>query len=110
MKYLKYIGKKANKASESLKYVSHDKIQKTLRKYIELLKKNELKIIKQNLKDLKKNKRKNLNDRLLLDKKRIHNMRRSLKEIIKFIDSKVEKFDYKYDKNKILNHINKLKN
>ena len=32
------------------------------------------------------------------------------KEIIKFIDSKVEKFDYKYDKNKILNHINKLKN
>ena len=30
MKYLKYIGKKANKASESLKYVSHDKIQKTL--------------------------------------------------------------------------------
>ena len=43
-----------------------------------------MKIIKQNLKDLKKNKRKNLNDRLLLDKKRIHNMRRSLKEIIKF--------------------------
>ena len=32
------------------------------------------------------------------------------KEIIKFIDSKVEKFDYKYDKDKILNHINKLKN
>ncbi len=84
MKYLKYIGKKANKASESLKYVSHNKIQKTLSKYIELLKKNELKIIKQNLKDLKKNKRKNLNDRLLLDKKRIHNMRKSLKEIIKF--------------------------
>ena len=42
MKYLKYIGKKANKASESLKYVSHDKIQKTLRKYIELLKKKRI--------------------------------------------------------------------
>ena len=65
MKYLENIGKKAKKASENLKSIRHKKIQKTLGDYSSLLKKNESKIVKENMKDLKKIKRKNLIDRLI---------------------------------------------
>ena len=81
MKYLKNIGIKAKKASESLKKVRHKRIQKTLGDYSGLLKLNESKIIKENLKDLKKAKRKNLIDRLVLDQNKIHEIRSGLKTI-----------------------------
>ena len=71
MKYLENIGKKAKKASENLKKVKHKRIQKALEDYSSLLKLNESKIIKENLKDIKKAKRKNLIDRLILDQNKI---------------------------------------
>ncbi len=84
MKYLENIGKKAKKASENLKSIRHKKIQKTLGDYSSLLKKNESKIVKENMKDLKKIKRKNLIDRLILDKNKINGIRTGLKEIKEF--------------------------
>ena len=84
MKYLENLGKKAKKAFENLKKIEHFKIQKTLIEYDCLIKDKEVKIIKENLKDLKKIKRKNLIDRLILDKKKIQQIRSSLKDIKKF--------------------------
>ena len=74
MKYLKNIGTKAKKAAENLKRIKHSKIQKTLGDYSFLIKKNEKKIIRENLKDIKKAKRKNLIDRLILDRNKIQNI------------------------------------
>ena len=84
MKYLKNIGIKAKKAFENLKKVEHRRIQKTLKDYSDLLKLNESKIIKENLKDLKKIKRKNLIDRLVLNQNKIHGIRAGLKTIKAF--------------------------
>ena len=84
MKYLKNIGIKAKKAFENLKRVEHRRIQKTLEDYSSLLKLNESKIIKENLKDLKKIKRKNLIDRLVLNQNKIHGIRAGLKTIKAF--------------------------
>ena len=84
MKYLEYIGKKAKKASENLKRVNHKRIQKALEDYSSLLKLNESKIIKENLKDIKKAKRKNLIDRLILDQNKISGIRSGLKTIKTF--------------------------
>ena len=82
MKYLINIGKKAKKASENLRMVKHTQIQKVLADYSGLLKKNKSKIIKENLKDQKKVKRKNLIDRLVLDQNKINSIRSGL-QIIK---------------------------
>ena len=68
MKYLENIGIKAKKAFENLKRIEHRRIQKALRDYSHLLQSNESKIIKENLKDVKKAKRGNLIDRLLYGK------------------------------------------
>ena len=84
MKYLKNIGIKAKKAFENLKRVEHRRIQKTLKDYSGLLKLNESKIIKENLKDLKKIKRKNLIDRLILNQNKIHGIQAGLKTIQTF--------------------------
>jgi len=84
MKYLQNIGIKAKKAFENLKRVKHKRIQKTLEDYSNLLKLNESKIIKENLKDLKKAKRKNLVDRLILSQNKIDGIRTGLKTIKKF--------------------------
>ena len=70
MSYLEQIGKNAKKAFEELKNVKHKKIKKVLDNYNQSLKKNTNKIIKENLKDLKNAKRKNLVDRLILNKKK----------------------------------------
>ena len=67
MSYLEQIGKNAKKAFEDLKDVKHKKIKKVLDSYNQSLKKNANKIIKENLKDVKNVKRKNLVDRLILD-------------------------------------------
>ena len=82
MKYLINIGKKAKKASENLRMVKHTQIQKVLADYSGLLKKNKSKIIKENLKDQKNVKRKNLIDRLVLDQNKINSIRSGL-QIIK---------------------------
>ena len=84
MKYLQNIGIKAKKAFESLKRVEHRRIQKALGDYSDLLKLNESKIIKENLKDLKKAKRKNLIDRLVLNQNKIYEIRAGLKTIKTF--------------------------
>tara|TARA_B100000586_G_scaffold108646_1_gene77983 strand:- start:3210 stop:4451 length:1242 start_codon:yes stop_codon:yes gene_type:complete len=78
MKYLENIGIKAKKAFENLKRVEHRRIQKALREYKRLLQLNESKIIKENLKDVKKSKRKNLIDRLALNEDKMHAIRNSI--------------------------------
>jgi len=84
MSYLENIGKNAKKAFEDLKNVKHAKIKKVLENYNKALKKNKKKIIKENLKDVRSIKRKNLVDRLILNDKRIEGIRHSINEIAKF--------------------------
>ena len=86
MSYLENIGKNARKAFEDLKKVKHEKIKKVLENYNKTLLKNKMKIIKENLKDVKNIKRKNLIDRLILNDKRIESIRHSINEIAKFKD------------------------
>ncbi len=86
MNYLYSIGKKAKKAFEDLKGVKHKRIRKVLENYNQSLLKNTSKIIRENLKDVKNVKRKNLVDRLILNKKRIESIRHSINEIAKFKD------------------------
>ena len=70
MKSIIEIGKKSKKAFENLKNVRHEKINKTLNDYIKLISANKNKIIKENAKDIKNLKRKNVLDRLTLDEKK----------------------------------------
>ena len=103
MKNIINIGKNSRKAFRSLSHVHHDKIKKVLKDYIFLIEKNKLKIIKENLKDIKQLKRRNLLDRLKLDDKRINGIVNSIKEIRKFKNLSV-KLDQWTEKN---NNINK---
>ena len=84
MSYLENIGKNAKKAFEDLKTVNQSKIKKVLENYNKSLLINKKKIIKENLKDVKSVKRKNLVDRLILDDKRIEGIRHSINQIAKF--------------------------
>ena len=84
MQYLNNIGKKARKAFEDLKSINHKKIRKTLEDYNRILFTNKKNIIKENQKDIKNVKRKNLVDRLILNEKRIEGIRFSINEIAKF--------------------------
>ena len=84
MQYLNNIGKKARKAFEDLKSVNHKKVRKTLDDYNRILFTNKKNIIKENHKDIKNVKRKNLVDRLILNEKRIEGIRFSINEIAKF--------------------------
>ena len=84
MQNLEKIGKKARKAFETLKEVKHEKIKKVLDDYNHLLLKNKNKIIRENIKDVKSVKRKNLLDRLILNEKRIEGIRNSISEISRF--------------------------
>ena len=54
MNYLETVGKNAKKAFEDLKDVKHKKIKKVLDNYNQSLLKNSNKIIRENLKDVKK--------------------------------------------------------
>ena len=71
MKNILIIGKKSKQAFENLKKVSHKRVNKTLDDYIKFILKNKKKIIKENAKDVKKLKRKNILDRLILDEKKL---------------------------------------
>ena len=84
MKYLKKIGQNSRIAFEKLKKVDHKNIQKVLKNYNKKILENKKIIIKENLKDVRNTKRKNLIDRLLLNEKRIEAMRHSINEIAKF--------------------------
>ena len=84
MKYLEKIGKNSKKAFEDLKIIKHDKIKKVLENYNKSLLKNKQKIIRENQKDVKNIKRKNLVDRLILNEKRIEGIRHSINEISNF--------------------------
>ena len=84
MKYLKKIGLNAKKAYEELKTIKHNKIKLVLDNYNTSILKNKKRIIKENLKDVKNVKRKNLIDRLILNDKRIEGIRDSINEIAKF--------------------------
>ena len=84
MNYLEKIGKNSKKAFEDLKSVNHDKIKKVLESYNKSLLINKKKIIRENQKDIKNVKRKNLVDRLLLNEKRIDGIRHSVNEISNF--------------------------
>jgi glutamate-5-semialdehyde dehydrogenase len=84
MRYLKNIGVNAKKAFEELKSVNHDKIRLVLNNYNKSILDNKKKIIKENLKDVKNAKRKNLIDRLILNENKIESIRYSINEISKF--------------------------
>ena len=84
MKNILIIGKKSKQAFENLKKISHKKINKTLEDYIKFISKNKKRIIQENTKDVKKLKRKNMLDRLILNEKKIDGIINSIKEIKKF--------------------------
>ncbi len=84
MKYLEKIGFNARKAFEKLKVIKHSKIKLVLKNYNNLILKNKKKIIKENFKDIKSSKRKHLVDRLILNDRRIDEIRHSINEITKF--------------------------
>ena len=84
MKNILIIGKKSKQAFENLKKISHEKINKTLEDYIKFISKNKKRIIQENTKDVKKLKRKNMLDRLILNEKKIDGIINSIKEIKKF--------------------------
>ena len=85
-KYLNNIGIKSKIALKNLGAIDHKKRNKILESYSKSLAKNKKKIIKENLKDIKACKRKELIDRLLIDNKKIENIRNSINQIIKFGD------------------------
>ena len=84
MSYLEKIGKNSKKAFEDLKAIKHDKIKQVLESYNKSLLINKQKIIRENQKDVKNIKRKNLVDRLILNEKRIDGIRHSINEICNF--------------------------
>ena len=84
MKNILTIGKKSKKAFENLKKVNHKKINKTLDDYMKLILINKKKIIRENKKDVKNLKRKNVLDRLILNEKKIEGIIKSINEIKKF--------------------------
>ena len=84
MKYLNKIGINSKKAFEKLARIKHEKVNKVLESYNKSILVNKNLIIKENLKDIKNAKRKNLIDRLILNEKRIDGIRSSISAIIKF--------------------------
>jgi glutamate-5-semialdehyde dehydrogenase len=84
MKYLNTIGQNSKKAFEKLNKINHKKIKQVLETFNKSLLSNQNLIIKENIKDIRNSKRKNLIDRLILNKKRIEGMRNSINQIIKF--------------------------
>ena len=84
MKNILIIGKKSKQAFENLKIVSHRKIDKALKDYIKFISNNKIKIIQENAKDVKRLKRKNVLDRLILNEKKIDSIIKSINEIRRF--------------------------
>jgi glutamate-5-semialdehyde dehydrogenase len=86
MNYLNKIGINSNKAFVKLKNVNHKKIISVLSAYNKKLLTNKKLIIKENLKDIKASKKKDLIDRLILDEKKIEGIRHSINQIMRFKD------------------------
>ncbi len=84
MKKIKQIGVNAKKAFAILNNLDEKKINKVLLNYNQLLLGNKKQILQENSKDVKNIKRKHLVDRLILDDKRIENIRSSVNDILKF--------------------------
>ncbi len=88
--YLKKMGEKAKKASQSLSTLSVSKKNDVLRKFSKYLKNNTKLILKANKKDILKTKFQKINksmvDRLKLDEKKILYISKSIEKIIKFKD------------------------
>ncbi len=84
MKNILTIGKKSKQAFENLKNVDHKKINKALDDYVKLILINRKKIIRENAKDVRNLKRKNVLDRLILNEKKIDDIIKSINEIKKF--------------------------
>ena len=82
--YLKKIGINSKKAFENLSSLDIKKRNKILETYSKKLRKNQKKIIKENLKDIKNCKQQDLIDRLELNSDKIEGIRNSLKEIRNF--------------------------
>jgi glutamate-5-semialdehyde dehydrogenase len=86
MKKIKQIGINSKKALVEINQINSKKINKVLLTFNQLLSENKKIITRENLKDIKNVKRKNLVDRLILNEKRIDNIRESVSQIIKFKD------------------------
>ena len=84
MKKIKQIGFNSRKALAEINQIDYKKINKVLSTFIHFLSKNKKTIIRENLKDVKNVKRKHLIDRLMLNEKRVDNIRESINQIIKF--------------------------
>ena len=84
MEKIKKIGKNSRLAFEKLKLVDNYTINSILEDYCKNLDKHKHEILKENEKDLRLIKRKNLLDRLVLNKDRIEGIRHALNQIIKF--------------------------
>ena len=84
MKYLKDIGKKAKEAQKNLNIADQKKINLVLRDFSRSLFKERSKILSANKRDINKSKKKKLLDRLILDDKKIEEIRKSIKQIEKF--------------------------
>ena len=84
MKKLKQIGVDAKKALTVLNNIEGKRVNKALLSYNQLLLQNKKQILQENIKDVKNVKRKHLVDRLILDDKRIDDIRNSINEIFKF--------------------------
>ena len=84
MRYLNNIGVNSKKAFEKLKKVDHKKIKSVLENYNKNILKNKSLIIKENIKDVKNVKRKHLIDRLILNEKRIEEIRSAINKIGKY--------------------------
>ena len=85
-KYLRNIGLKSKIAAKNLVKVDIKKRNKILETYSKELLKNQKKIIKENIKDVKACKREDLIDRLMLNKERIENIRNSINQVARFKD------------------------
>ena len=85
-KYLNSIGIKSKIAFKNLNNVELKKRNKVLETYIKSLSQNKKKIIGENAKDIKACKREELIDRLIIDEKKIENIRNSINQIVKFKD------------------------
>tara|TARA_B100001057_G_scaffold79956_1_gene75139 strand:+ start:851 stop:2092 length:1242 start_codon:yes stop_codon:yes gene_type:complete len=84
MKSILTIGKKSRVAFESLKGISHKRVNKALSDYTRLISINKKRIIEANAKDVKNLKRKNVLERLILNEKKIESIIKSVNEIRKF--------------------------
>ena len=84
--YMKKIGEKAKIASDNLANLSIKRKNDVLKQFCKYLKNNKKLILKANQKDILNTKKRNMLNRLILDNKKIEEIIKSVKAIIKFKD------------------------